>query len=137
ARLIPYFPGVGAFSLQRIHPAVQKSLAHVRGGIKEGLWSQGDRLPAIRVLARQAQVSAAAMCSALAVLKGENLISIVKNRGAYLGRPPSENRSGPAFTSPGESQRWQRLKVQIGKDVFNGVFVPGEAMPSLRDLQKS
>lgn len=77
------------------------------------------------------------MCSALAVLKGENLISIVKNRGAYLGRPPSENRSGPAFTSPGESQRWQRLKVQIGKDVFNGVFVPGEAMPSLRDLQKS
>src|SRR5690606_16834912 len=34
-------------------------------------------------------------------------------------------------------QRWQRLKVQIGKDVFNGVFVPGEAMPSLRDLQKS
>ncbi len=124
-------------SVQRIHPAVQKSLSHVRGEIKSGAWSQGDRLPPIRVLARQAQVSAAAMCEALAVLKGESLVSIIKNRGAYLGQPPADGRNGYHAASPGESQRWQRLKIQIEKDIFNGFFVPGEAMPSLRDLQKS
>jgi DNA-binding LacI/PurR family transcriptional regulator/DNA-binding transcriptional regulator YhcF (GntR family) len=123
--------------VQRIHPAVQKSLTHVRGEIEASSWSQGDRLPPIRVLARQAQVSAAAMCSALGVLKTEGLISIIKNRGAYLGQPPAENRNGYHHSSPGESQRWQRLKIQIEKDIFNGCFVPGEAMPSLRDLQKS
>ncbi|MDB5106598.1 MAG: HTH-type transcriptional regulator [Fibrobacteres bacterium] len=123
--------------MQRIHPAVQKSLTHVRGEIKAGSWSQGDRLPPIRVLARQAQVSAAAMCSALGVLKAENLVSIVKNRGAYLGQPPAEGRNGYHSSGPGESQRWQRLKIQIEKDIFNGIYVPGEAMPSLRDLQKA
>lgn len=123
---------------QRVHPAVAKSLDHVRGEIEGGAWSQGDRLPPIRVLARQAQVSAAAMCAALGILKGEGLISVVKNRGAYLGQPPAENRNGRAYGSPpGESQRWQRLKIQIEKDIFNGVFPPGDPMPSLRDLQKS
>jgi len=130
-------PGLGERPLQRIHPAVQKSLSHVRDEIQAGSWSQGDRLPPIRVLARQAQVSAAAMCSALAVLKGENLISIVKNRGAYLGQPPADGRNGYHASGPGESQRWQRLKIQIEKDIFNGQYAPGEAMPSLRDLQKS
>lgn len=123
--------------MQKTHPAVQKSLAYVRGEIKGGAWSLGDRLPPIRVLARQAQVSAAAMCEALGMLKGENLISIIKNRGAYLGQPPSDGRGGYQAASPGESQRWQRLKIQIEKDIFNGHFAPGEAMPSLRDLQKT
>ncbi|HKP95819.1 MAG TPA: GntR family transcriptional regulator [Fibrobacteria bacterium] len=116
---------------------MQKSLAHVREEIKSAVWSQGDRLPPIRVLARQAQVSAAAMCSALGMLKTEGLISIIKNRGAYLGLPPADGRNGYHTASPGESQRWQRLKIQIEKDIFNGFFTPGEAMPSLRDLQKS
>lgn len=124
--------------MQRVHPAVHKSLSHVRGEIKTGAWSQGERLPPIRVLARQAQVSAAAMCTALGVLKSEGVISIIKNRGAYLGQAPAESRNGRApSSSPGESQRWQRLKVQIEKDIFNGYFPPGEPMPSLRDLQKS
>jgi DNA-binding LacI/PurR family transcriptional regulator/DNA-binding transcriptional regulator YhcF (GntR family) len=120
-----------------IHPAVQKSLDHVRSEIESGAWSQGDRLPPIRVLARQAHVSAAAMCEALGVLRTENVVSIIKNRGAYLGRPPADGRTGFQASPPGESQRWQRLKIQIEKDIFNGNFAPGEAMPSLRDLQKS
>jgi DNA-binding LacI/PurR family transcriptional regulator/DNA-binding transcriptional regulator YhcF (GntR family) len=123
--------------LLKTHPAVQKSLAYVRGEIKGGAWSLGDRLPPIRVLARQAQVSAAAMCEALGVLKAESLVSIVKNRGAYLGNPPADGRGGYQAARPGESQRWQRLKIQIEKDIFNGQFAPGEAMPSLRDLQKA
>jgi DNA-binding LacI/PurR family transcriptional regulator/DNA-binding transcriptional regulator YhcF (GntR family) len=123
--------------MTKTHPAVQKSLAYIRGEIKGGAWSLGDRLPPIRVLARQAQVSAAAMCEALGLLKGENLVSIVKNRGAYLGHPPADGGGGYQAARPGESQRWQRLKIQIEKDIFNGNFAAGEAMPSLRDLQKS
>lgn len=124
--------------MQRVHPAVQKSLDHVRGEIGTGTWGNGERLPPIRVLARQAQVSAAAMCTALGVLKAEGVVTIIKNRGAYLGHAPAESRDGRApSSSPGESQRWQRLKVQIEKDIFNGFFPPGEPMPSLRDLQKS
>ncbi len=134
---VSVIPGCGDSPLQRIHPAVQKSLTHVRDEINAAAWSHGDRLPPIRVLARQAQVSAAAMCSALGVLKSEGLISIIKNRGAYFGQPPADGRNGFHVSSPGESQRWQRLKIQIEKDIFNGFFVPGEAMPSLRDLQKS
>ncbi len=131
------FPGQGLSPLLKTHPAVQKSLTYVRGEIKGGAWSQGDRLPPIRVLARQAQVSAAAMCEALGLLKSENIVSIVKNRGAYLGHPPVDGRGGYQAARPGESQRWQRLKIQIEKDIFNGQFAPGEAMPSLRDLQKA
>jgi DNA-binding LacI/PurR family transcriptional regulator/DNA-binding transcriptional regulator YhcF (GntR family) len=125
-------------TVQRVHPAVQKSLTHVRGEIKAGAWGDGDRLPPIRVLARQAQVSAAAMCQALGMLRGEGLISVIRNRGAYLGRAPAEtsNARHPPATS-GESQRWQRLKIQIEKDIFIGNYRAGEPMPSLRDLQKS
>ena len=108
-----------------IHPAVQKSLDHVRSEIESGAWSQGDRLPPIRVLARQAHVSAAAMCEALGVLRTENVVSIIKNRGAYLGRPPADGRTGFQASPPGESQRWQRLKIQIEKDIFN-VTLMGE-----------
>ena len=124
--------------MQRLHPAVEKSLDHVKQEIAGGAWADGDRLPPIRVLARQAQVSAAAMCAALGMLKADGLITVIKNRGAYLGQAPAEARNGRApSSSPGESQRWQRLKMQIEKDVFNGYFPAGEPMPSLRDLQKS
>jgi DNA-binding LacI/PurR family transcriptional regulator/DNA-binding transcriptional regulator YhcF (GntR family) len=124
--------------LQRINAAVQKSLTHVREEIGSGTWQSGDRMPPIRVLAKQAQVSAAAMCSALSLLRDEGVISVIKNRGAYFGQPPTDDRGGRNFSSaPNESQRWQRLKIQIEKDIFNGIYSSGEAMPSLRDLQKS
>ncbi len=121
--------------MQRAPLAVQKSLAFIRAEIQLGKCASGDRLPPIRVLAKQAQVSAAAMCSALGVLRTEGLLSVVRNRGTYFGKPPSQNGGiTPIFF---ESQRWQRLKTQIEKDIFNGQFTSGEALPSLRDLQKT
>ncbi len=119
------------------HPSVQKSLAHLRKEIATGTWLQGERLPPIRVMARQAQVSAAAMCAALGELKDEGIVSIVKTRGAYLGPAPVENRDGKSAGPWNGAQRWQRLKAQIENDIFNGHYPAGEPMPSLRDLEKS
>ena len=77
------------------------------------------------------------MCTALNQLKGEGVITVVRNRGAFFGKPPVEGGGRHPASAPSESQRWQRLKIQIEKDIFNGIFATGEAMPSLRDLQKS
>ncbi len=124
--------------MQKNHPTIDKSLQYLRAEIASGTWTSGDRMPPIRVLARQSQVSAAAMCEALGSLRSEGLVSIIKNRGAYFGQAPKEDRAGrPGGSGTGESQRWQRLKIQIEKDIYNGIFAAGEAMPSLRDLQKS
>ena len=72
--------------------SLQKSLAYLRAEIASSAWSQKERLPPVRILARQAQVSAAAMCSALGMLREEGIVTIVKNRGAYLGSSPQADR---------------------------------------------
>ena len=119
------------------HPSVQKSLVFLRREFQLGSWNNGDRLSSIRMLAKKSQVSAAAMCEALGVLRDEGMITLVKNRGAFYGKVEANDSllSGNAHSEK-EAQRWQRLKVQIEKDIFNGKFVVGEPLPSLRDLQK-
>ncbi len=117
--------------------SIQKSLTYLRSEIKASAWLQKERLPPVRILARQAQVSAAAMCSALGILREEGVVSIIKNRGAYLGASPAANRKDRDYTPWSTGQRWQRLKTQIESDIFNGFYAAGEPMPSLRDLEKS
>ena len=116
--------------------SLQKSLTYLRAEIASSAWSQKERLPPVRILARQAQVSAAAMCSALGMLREEGIVTIVKNRGAYLGTSPHADRKDRDFTPWAAGQRWQRLKTQIEGDIFNGFYAAGEPMPSLRDLEK-
>lgn len=119
-----------------VNSVIQKALDHLRGKILGGTWSLNERIPPVRILAREAQVSTAAMNSALGVLRDEGLISIIKNRGAYLGTSPSINRDDRNSTAWVGGRRWQRLKTQIENDIFNGYYTPGESMPSLRDLEK-
>lgn len=117
--------------------SIRKSLAYLRAEIASSAWSQKERLPPIRILARQAQVSAAAMCSALGTLREEGIVTIVKNRGAYLGTSPQVDGKDREFMPWVAGQRWQRLKTQIEGDIFNGFYAAGEPMPSLRDLEKN
>ncbi len=123
-------------TVDKSRASLQRSLIYLRNEIKNGTWLQGSRIPSIRILARQAQVSAAAMCAARAQLREEGVITVIKNRGAYLGKAKPLASNNPTATALEESQRWQRLKTQIERDVFEGTFTAGEPMPSLRDLQK-
>lgn len=117
--------------------SIQKALAYLRGEIQSGTWAKKERLPPVRILARHAQVSAAAMCSALALLKEENVVSVIKNRGAYLGSSPASNSRTRSSTGWNGGQRWQRLKTQIEVAIFSGYYPPGEPLPSLHDLEKT
>lgn len=117
-------------------PAIQKAVGHVREKIRNGSWSQNERIPPVRILAREAQVSTAAMNAALSILRDEGIVSIVKNRGAYLGAATSTKQNSWYSESWTGGQRWHRLKTQIENDIFNGYYTPGESMPSLRDLEK-
>lgn len=123
--------------INTVHPSVQKSLVFLRREFQMGSWKKGDRLFSIRMLAKKAQVSAASMCQALGTLRDEGMITLVKNRGAFFGKLElAGNELGNDVHALKEAQRWQRLQTQVEKDIFNGRFPTGEAMPSLRDLQK-
>ncbi len=118
--------------------AFDKALLYLREEINNGTRARGERLPPIRILARRARVSNAAMCAALGSLKNEGLLSVVKNRGAYIGPHPPEHGEGDPRSETWEGgQRWQRLKTQIENDIFNGVYQAGEPLPSLLDLEKN
>lgn len=117
------------------HPSVRLARRFVEYALGSRRFADGDRLPTLRLLAKSARVSPAAMLRALHLLAGEGLLTIVKNHGTFAGKP--EDRMSALDTDSLEKpprEKWRRLRTRIEQDIYSGRFPKGSSLPSLRDL---
>jgi DNA-binding FadR family transcriptional regulator len=117
------------------HPSVRLARRFVEAALKSRQFSDGERLPPLRLLARKARISPAAMLQALHLLAADGLVTILKNHGTYAGRPEDRvNALAPEDLERPPREKWQRLRIRLEQDVYAGRFPKGADLPSLRDL---
>jgi DNA-binding transcriptional regulator YhcF (GntR family) len=117
------------------HPSVRLALRFLESALRSRRFPDGDRLPALRTLARKARVSPASMLRALHLLEADGLLTIVKNHGTFAGRPEDRLRAlDPGSLEKPPREKWQRLRVRLEQDIYSGRFAKGSVLPSLRDL---
>lgn len=117
------------------HPSVILARRFVEAALRARQFPEGERLPALRILARKARVSPSSMLRALHLLETDGSVTIVKNHGTYAGRP--EDRVRPGDTEGLEKpprEKWRRLRMRLEQDIYGGRFPKGLDLPSLRDL---
>jgi DNA-binding LacI/PurR family transcriptional regulator/DNA-binding FadR family transcriptional regulator len=117
------------------HPSAALAGLFVEQALRSRRFPEGDRLPALRILARSAKVSPAHMLSALRRLAAKGLVTIVKNHGTYAGGPEDRLRAlDPEALEKPPKEKWQRLRQRLEQDIYAGRFAKGAGLPSLRDL---
>jgi DNA-binding transcriptional regulator YhcF (GntR family)/DNA-binding LacI/PurR family transcriptional regulator len=113
-------------------PAVDAALRFLRVGLARGVLRDGDRLPTIVELARQARVSGVSMSKAVATLVQEGLLDARRGRGIVLSR----DRAAPALAARAPT-RPERLANDIIRRLLSGAYGPSHVVPSLKELQAS
>ena len=64
--------------------SIKAALHYLRTGLESEQWPRGSCLPEVRHMARDASVSTASMCEAIAQLKSEGLLYACKGKGTLL-----------------------------------------------------
>jgi DNA-binding transcriptional regulator YhcF (GntR family) len=117
------------------HPSVRLARHYLETILRTRQYVEGERLPALRVLARNARVSPHAMMSALHLLETQERITIVKNHGTYVGKSEDRIRSlDVANLEKPPQEKWQRLRIRLEQDIYAGRFAQNPSLPSLREL---
>jgi DNA-binding LacI/PurR family transcriptional regulator/DNA-binding transcriptional regulator YhcF (GntR family) len=116
-------------------PAVQQAIDTVLKHIASGAWSDTGRLPGIRFLATMAGVSQASMWKALQVLKQRKAVEGFAGRRFRIPRAASVTAAESALVRPAAlPSRGEALKQELERDILNGAFGPGGALPTLKEL---
>ena len=125
--------------MKKTLPAVAMAVEFLERHIIEGAFHSKTRLPSIRKLASMADVSLVTMWKAAQLLKQKGTVSIVHGQG--IRAIAGENHhtvtggAGPdASGSPSAEKKWEVVKRLIHRDIVNGIYQPGEEMPSLKEM---
>jgi DNA-binding transcriptional regulator YhcF (GntR family) len=125
--------------MKKPFPAVDIAVEFLERHINGGVFDSKPRLPSIRKLASMADVSLVTMWKAAQLLKQKGIVSIVHGQGI---RPITrENRQTltvdagqDASGSPAAEKKWNVVKRLIHRDILNGIYQPGEEMPTLKEM---
>jgi DNA-binding transcriptional regulator YhcF (GntR family) len=110
-----------------VSSSADKALAYLRKGIAENAWQAGESIGSVKVLARNAHVSSAAMVEALKALKEEGVIEGVPGHSYRIAKPAD------IVTVEGRS-KWERIAAQMKKDLISGAYGPQQELPSVKQL---
>lgn len=113
-------------------PGVTQALGYIKGLAADPVWQAGGELPEVRTLARLSGFPLFTIWKALGLAAKANLVIV------HLGRRPRLRKS--AFTLPPATERtglvkWERLRMEIERDLLEGIYEAGGASPLLKDMQ--
>lgn len=109
--------------------------------IREGTYRPGDRIPSVRKMSKQQDVSISTVLQAYLVLENRGLIEARPQSGYYIRTPEFERLSEPEPTSPATDPchvSLHELMMTIMRDTLNPELVQlGAVMPNLELLPTS
>jgi DNA-binding transcriptional MocR family regulator len=106
--------------------------------IRKGTYRAGERIPSVRQMSKQQDVSISTVLQAYLVLENRGLIEAKPQSGYYVRRPEFERLPEPETSSPGSDPSHvslHELMMMILRDTLNPDLVQlGAAMPNLELL---
>lgn len=114
-------------------PGVTQALEYLKGLAADPAWRARGALPGVRTLARLSGLSHFTLWKALRRAAESKLLVVEPGRRPRF--PDAHPR--PARPAPSEAglRKWERLRADIERDMLQGVYQPGETLPSLKELQ--
>ncbi|MBD3322681.1 MAG: hypothetical protein GF350_16385, partial [Chitinivibrionales bacterium] len=122
-------------------PAVEKATAFIIHLVRSD--ENATMLPSLRELSEKASVSLQTMWKAVKILHHQGVLSghggrrfSVTQHGREYCKTHAERieQKIPAQT-PVQTAAWLKVMERIRQDVFSGIFLSGNALPSIKDLQ--
>lgn len=111
---------------------------HLLKAITQGVYRAGDRLPSVRLLSQQHQVSTATSVSALRLLEDQGYIEARQCSGFYVRPQARSTLQEPAISAPSQEPTrvtGQELVLRLVKATNNPRFIQlGAAVPALSFL---
>lgn len=112
-------------------PGVRRAYEYLQGLVADPAWQARGRLPGVRALAGLSGFSHFTLWKALRLAAEAGLLIVEPGRRPRL---PGANRneSAPQETALG---KWERLRILIERDLLQGIYLHGEPLPSLKEMQ--
>ena len=113
-------------------PGVTRAFDYLRRLADDPAWQARGRLPGVRALARLSGFSHFTLWKALRKAAESGLLIVEPGR-----RPRLPGAARPTTPGPQEAglRKWERLRLLIERDLLQGIYLQGEALPSLKELQ--
>jgi DNA-binding LacI/PurR family transcriptional regulator/DNA-binding transcriptional regulator YhcF (GntR family) len=126
--------------MEKRKPGIDKALAFLKNGLAASQF--GQKLPPLRLLARNAQVSFVTMWKAVNQLKKDSIITVSMGGRAIMPDPNGPwglKRTAASETeipveSGTENVFWQKVRNQLKKDILSGRYAHGQTLPSCKEL---
>jgi DNA-binding LacI/PurR family transcriptional regulator/DNA-binding transcriptional regulator YhcF (GntR family) len=110
-----------------------RAQAYLHRVVSTALSAGEQRLPTVAQLAGEAGVSHVTMWKALRVLKAEGVVSATHCRGI---RVLQQATTGHDAVDSSATKRWERLCVQLERDILRGAYSPDQVLPTYKDLSR-
>lgn len=112
--------------------SVTAAFQYLKGLAADPAWQARGELPGVRALARLSGFSHFTLWKALRRAAEAKLLIVERGRRP---RPQGAARP-PASASQGAGLRkWERLRLEIERDLLRGSYRQGEAVPSMKEMQ--
>lgn len=110
----------------------KRAIAWVERGLAEGVWQNGERLPAVKEMARSIHINIHMLNRALQKLCDEEKITIVNRKGIFAGR----NAPLPALRRiKGAKPKHEIVRATLEQDILHNVFKT-DLLPSITELKR-
>lgn len=108
----------------------EKAISYLKRGIEQGIWKPGDRLPPLRVLGKDAGVSAPTISKAVNFLSQQGLLSIHPRSRITIPYP-----KGFVLPTPiKHEEKWELIRTKIANDLLAGVLDSYGPLPTIQEL---
>lgn len=116
-------------------PALERATEYLGRSVEQARAENRPRLPTLDRMSRNAGVALATMWSAIKLLRERGVLDTGKQIGIRVcGVTPVSRVSVESETEASRTRR-PSLAAKILLDITNGVFIPGAALPSVKQLQ--
>ncbi|MBD3322469.1 MAG: GntR family transcriptional regulator, partial [Chitinivibrionales bacterium] len=113
----------------------EMAIRYISEGIRTGSLLTDRYLPTIEALAAAAGVSKLTMWKAVNILKEQGILQGAPGHRIAAKQESMEEPSFQPSSRPQRNEKWYRVLEQIEKDIVNGMYVPGNPLPSVKELQ--
>jgi DNA-binding LacI/PurR family transcriptional regulator/DNA-binding FadR family transcriptional regulator len=112
--------------------ALAEATAHIEKVISRCRDAGGSAIPSLTDLARQARVSHVTMLKAVHLLSDKGELYTRRGRGIFLVPDDAATPAAAPVRSP--ANRWQHVAAAIERDILEGEFARGSALPAAKEL---